>query len=320
MNRSKKYLALSLLLFVAAVVLLPASVGAAELELYYTPPCLLDNVPGIGPCPPSSGERPIATYISRIYRFALGAAGFLAVGAIVVGGIYYTISAGSPDKQREGKDMIFSALWGIVLLFGSWILLRTVNPQLVTLKEPSVELLTNLSSFVPAGTFPFERPVSTTITDRATAVYCQENAGDRVAECQTSNCSGCVNLYPPEVAALMKPDQCYWQKGDVSDCLVNPITNQKLLVLSWLAKQFADGGAYNWQITEVFPPTVKHKEAAHYNGCAVDIKVFPAICPNVHDLISKATAAGFTVGNEYARCDGTTYETTKGDHLHLKAC
>lgn len=77
-------------------------------------------------------------YIVRIYQFAMAIAGLLAFSMIVAGGIYYSISAGSADKQREGKDMIVSALWGVLLLFGSFIILQTINPTLTTLKEPAL--------------------------------------------------------------------------------------------------------------------------------------------------------------------------------------
>src|SRR5207244_10918053 len=80
----------------------------------------------------------IAAYIKRIYQFGLAISGILAVGMIVTGGLFISISGGRPDRQNEGKEMIQSALWGIALLFGSYLILRTVNPQLVTLHEPQL--------------------------------------------------------------------------------------------------------------------------------------------------------------------------------------
>lgn len=74
-------------------------------------------------------ENP-AAYIARLYQIALAVAGVLAVGIIVVGSLFYTFAGGSTDRQREGKEMIISALWGIALLFGSYLILQTVNPRL----------------------------------------------------------------------------------------------------------------------------------------------------------------------------------------------
>ena len=85
---------------------------------------------GLGNCQPSTD---IPSYLNNLYKFAVGIAGALAVAMIVAGGVYYTVSAGSSDKQREAKSMITSAIWGLILLFGSYLILRTVNPQITNL-------------------------------------------------------------------------------------------------------------------------------------------------------------------------------------------
>ncbi|GEM_PF-2901156 len=74
-----------------------------------------------------------AAYIARLYQIALAIAGILAVAIIVTGSLFYTFAGGNTDRQREGKDMITSALWGVALLFGSYLILNTINPELVTL-------------------------------------------------------------------------------------------------------------------------------------------------------------------------------------------
>lgn len=78
----------------------------------------------------------IGSYIQTFYNFALGISGGLAMIMIVYGGIRYATSAGKPDVQNDAKDAIYSALFGVVLLFGAVILLRTVNPRLVELAKP----------------------------------------------------------------------------------------------------------------------------------------------------------------------------------------
>ena len=85
---------------------------------------------GLGNCQPNDS---IPNYLNNIYKFAVGIAGLLALGMIVAGGVYYTVSAGSSDKQKEAKDMITSAVLGVALLLGSYLILKTINPQIVTL-------------------------------------------------------------------------------------------------------------------------------------------------------------------------------------------
>lgn len=93
-------------------------------------PCPDNSGFNLGSCPPSAN---IPDYINNLYKFAVGIAGLLALGMIIGGGVYYTVSAGSSDKQREAKDMITSAVWGVVLLLGSYLILNTINPQITSL-------------------------------------------------------------------------------------------------------------------------------------------------------------------------------------------
>ncbi len=71
--------------------------------------------------------------IRYIYMFALGAAGFVALLAILIGAIMYIFSAGKPDKAKDAKDRIMSALLGILILLASVLMLRTINPDLVNI-------------------------------------------------------------------------------------------------------------------------------------------------------------------------------------------
>jgi|GEM_PF-1487174 len=104
----------------------------------YKFPCTSFGTQALGytDCSSADTTASIPNYIRRLYQFAIGISGILAVGMMVAGGILYTVSGGSPDKQNEGKDMIFSALWGLGLLFGAYVILNTINPQLVAIREP----------------------------------------------------------------------------------------------------------------------------------------------------------------------------------------
>ncbi len=99
-----------------------STVQALELDLSFAEPGVADSN--------------IASYIVGIYQFGVGIAGILAVGMIVAGAIYYSVSAGNPDKQRDARGMITGALWGVALLLGSYLILNTINPQIVKLESP----------------------------------------------------------------------------------------------------------------------------------------------------------------------------------------
>ncbi len=89
------------------------------------------------PAIPQAGEIGEAStfpeIIKYIYMFALGAAGFIALLAILIGAIMYIFSAGNPSKATDAKDRIMSALLGILILLASVLLLRTINPDLVNI-------------------------------------------------------------------------------------------------------------------------------------------------------------------------------------------
>lgn len=100
---------------------------------------------------PDTNATSVPEFIARFYELGLGIAGIVAVGMIVVGAIFYTISGASPQKKGEAKDIIFSALWGVVLLFGSYLILRSINPQLIDLRDPGSGLGGNLPSPIETG-------------------------------------------------------------------------------------------------------------------------------------------------------------------------
>lgn len=79
-------------------------------------------------------------YISTIFQFGLGIAGLLALALIVYGAIQYTTSAGNVAKQQDAKDRITSAIYGLVLLLGAYLILNIINPELIQLKLKTIEI------------------------------------------------------------------------------------------------------------------------------------------------------------------------------------
>jgi uncharacterized membrane protein YgcG len=96
----------------------------------------------------STGASP-GEIIGGFYKWSLGAAGVLALGAVVWGGIKYTMSAGNPSGQGEGKEWVKAALLGLLLLLGAYLILYTINPNLVNLGLPTLQL--QPASGQPAG-------------------------------------------------------------------------------------------------------------------------------------------------------------------------
>ncbi len=180
-SKDKRILIIGVL---AAVILLPAAVHALDLQLYSSPPCLLTDV--YGACNASSS---LNGYIQLIYRFGLGIGGILAVGMIVWGSVLISIS-GSVDKEREGRDFITSALFGLVLLFGAYLLLNQINPSLVQLMPPS-------APFAPTPAVPGGQMSPDMYANNAANLQTLQSAGVGV-----SSTGGCYDAYNAKCTSL----------------------------------------------------------------------------------------------------------------------
>lgn len=87
----------------------------------------------------------VPEFIANLYNFALYFGGALAVLMIVAGAIYYTFSAATPSQKGRGMDMIWGALWGLGLLLGAYLILKTTNSELVLLRGPGGEIAKNVN-------------------------------------------------------------------------------------------------------------------------------------------------------------------------------
>ncbi len=96
--------------------------SARELEITY---------PNIGVTPPTETSTMLPDYIQYIFKFSLMLAGLIAFGALVYGGFRYMTSVGSPDAISDAKKQMLASLVGLTILLCSWLILNTINPQLL---------------------------------------------------------------------------------------------------------------------------------------------------------------------------------------------
>lgn len=79
------------------------------------------------------GETTFGDYASMAFKSLLAIAVALAVIQIVLGGFAYVTSA-IPGVKSDAKGKITAALTGLALLLFSWLILNTINPDLVNWK------------------------------------------------------------------------------------------------------------------------------------------------------------------------------------------
>jgi hypothetical protein len=81
----------------------------------------------------------MSCYIAGFYRYFASVAGILATVMIMYGGLKYVVSLGNPQRIADAKDTITSAVIGLVITLGSYLILYFINPNLVTLKIEGIE-------------------------------------------------------------------------------------------------------------------------------------------------------------------------------------
>ncbi len=99
----------------------------------------------------------LSQYIKMVFIFGLGLVGVVALFAVVYSGFRYLVAGSSDTRRQESKRGIWAAVSGLIILLFSYLILATINPQLVSLQEPNLNQQTTVSSAAPYG---LEMPLS----------------------------------------------------------------------------------------------------------------------------------------------------------------
>lgn len=116
-------------LFLIALLFLPAITQAAD-SFTYTP---MEKIPGFD----TTSSTNFYDYINNIYKFGIWAIGICALLMIMIGGYMYITSAGNNASMEKAKGVITDAVIGLILALSAYLLLYTINPDLVKMKQLS---------------------------------------------------------------------------------------------------------------------------------------------------------------------------------------
>lgn len=112
-----------------------ASVAVSGVFAQTTPPAQ-SEYQLLAPLPLEGGGDTQTTsatkYINGIFVLLIGIAGVLAVIMIIVGGIKY-MSTDAFSGKSEAKDTIQNAILGLLLALSAWIILNTINPDILNI-------------------------------------------------------------------------------------------------------------------------------------------------------------------------------------------
>jgi len=124
-NKKTLFLALVVLITMTTLVLFVPFISVAkDLEVKY--PVL----PGLKPLSSTTALPELITYV---FSFLIFISGLIAFGAVVYAGFLYMTSGAVPAMRAEAKKRIQNVLVGLAILFSSFLILNTINPELVIL-------------------------------------------------------------------------------------------------------------------------------------------------------------------------------------------
>jgi hypothetical protein len=83
------------------------------------------------PIAPQGGYGSLPGYLQAIFTLLISLGGLFAVTMLTLSGISYMLSESVTNKGKA-RDRIIAALWGLFLLAASWLILNTINPNLLT--------------------------------------------------------------------------------------------------------------------------------------------------------------------------------------------
>ena len=138
----------------------------------------------------------LPTYAKYIFNFVIVISGLIAFAALIWAGIVYSTSYGKPERMKEAKSRIKSALLGLLILLFSFLILTTLNPELVIFRLPNITTVpvTPPPTIPPASSELYENPydkiriVLNSLSNAVAGIDSQTNTlNSQVSQCDCSN-------------------------------------------------------------------------------------------------------------------------------------
>lgn len=89
---------------------------------------LRESINGTDVVKGGDGVTLLSNYIGLIYQYAASIIGIICVLIIVVSGVQIIMGGANSEMVNQAKERIMQALLSLVMLFGTGLLLKTINP------------------------------------------------------------------------------------------------------------------------------------------------------------------------------------------------
>jgi len=147
-----------ILVFSILVVLMPLIIFAATSSNCYIFETGVPFFAKQGECKSPSGfQNMLSSLIKKLFPIA----GILAFAMIVYAGFEYATSGGDTNKQKDAQDRITNALIGLLLLFAFYLIIYTINPDILKTKVPTLEPVTLPSVSTPSTNVTLSQFIAT---------------------------------------------------------------------------------------------------------------------------------------------------------------
>jgi hypothetical protein len=99
-----------------------------------------------------NNESTIGILVKYIYEWGIGIGVLAFFGVLVFSGVQYLTASGDPSKVNSAIARIRNSLLGLGLLFGSYLILNTINPALTSFKDlPFNQVLNSYTNQLALG-------------------------------------------------------------------------------------------------------------------------------------------------------------------------
>jgi hypothetical protein len=147
-------------IFLTQILLLtPSIASAAALDI----PCKPSATPAAAPASgTTAANTDLFTCINQLYKYALIISSIAATFMIILAGYLYIFSGGNDKRVSTAKSFISTSLLGIAVLLTGFLLLKQINPNLLSIKNITPQQIAyedwdeidEASAVVPSGLPP----------------------------------------------------------------------------------------------------------------------------------------------------------------------
>lgn len=165
------------------------------------------------------GEQTLSLYVQYFYNLALWIAGVIALGSLIYGGIRYLTSSGKPEVMASAKNQLLGVFFGLLLLFGSYIVFTIINPELIIFQIPEPEPIQNGQQVPKISSPPAIEEIRTSINTELPFGTIIEKGVFAGAIISCDECGkGAINICD-ETECLKIGPWCEFRNGKWGDCI-----------------------------------------------------------------------------------------------------